>query len=274
MNIVSSVEPKQHQKRTSSSIRQLNHSWNTSKIEFSLTSSIPNTRNLKSKIQTMITHQRLKRCLSNETTSPITVDKKQKNSAEPSSFVLVCGQNICGQLGLSTTIIERHKPQYLKIVNKLNMDENIQYICAGAMHSCALTVTGYVYTWGCNDDGALGRITNDIDDEYIPGLFVLPEEIKTICAGDSFTVALAKSGRAYISGCFRSSEGILGLFEYQQIAQQAMVIPLNQSIKQIACGADFCLLLTENGSILYSKKNYLSKLIIFKKLLKKTNVFT
>jgi regulator of chromosome condensation len=194
----------------------------------------------------MITHHRLKRCLSKETTS---INKKQRISSESPSFILVCGQNICGQLGLSTTIIERRKPQHLKIINQFNIDENIQHIYAGALHSCALTVTGYVYTWGCNDDGALGRITNDIDDEYMPGLLVLPEEIKNICAGDSFTVALAKSGRAYISGCFRSSEGVLGLFEYKQIAQQAIIIPLNQSIKQIACGADFCLLLTENGSI-------------------------
>ncbi len=207
----------------------------------------------QSKIPTMIIHHRLKRSLSNESLSII--DKKPKLSSESPSFVLVCGQNICGQLGLSTSIIERRKPQYLKVVNQFNIDENIQFIFAGAMHSCALTVTGYVYTWGCNDDGALGRITNDIDDEYLPGVFVVPEEILTICAGDSFTVALAKSGRAYMSGCFRSSEGVLGLFEYKQMAQQAVIIPVNQLIKQIACGADFCLLLTENGSLLYSMRN-------------------
>jgi alpha-tubulin suppressor-like RCC1 family protein len=226
----------------------------STKIQFHLTSSIPNARNRKSKMPTIITHHRsnIKRCLSKETTSAKTlVEKKQKLSAKSRSFILVCGQNICGQLGLSTTIIERRKPQHLKIVNEFHIDENIQSIYAGAMHSCALTVNGCVYTWGCNDDGALGRITNDIDDEYIPGLVVLPEEIKTICAGDSFTVALAKSGRAFISGCFRSSEGILGLFEHKQIAQQPIVIPLNHPIKQIACGADFCLLLTENGRILF-----------------------
>jgi alpha-tubulin suppressor-like RCC1 family protein len=203
-----------------------------------LTSSIPNTRNFKSRIHTIINHRHstVKRRSSEEI-----IEKKRKIITESPRFVLVCGQNICGQLGLSTTIIERRKPQHLKF------DENIQHIYAGAMHSCALTVTGYVYTWGCNDDGALGRITNDIDDEYTPGLFVLPEEIICLCAGDSFTVALAKSGRAYISGCFRSSEGVFGLFEYKQVAQQAMVIPFDQPIKHVACGADFCLLLTQSG---------------------------
>ncbi|CAF0765574.1 unnamed protein product [Rotaria sordida] len=253
MNIDSSIELKPYEILSIPLNRQLNNSWNRSKIQFYLTNSISNRQNLKSLMQTHY-HINIKRCLSKETESIITIEKKQKISIESSNFILVCGQNICGQLGLSTTIIERRKPQYLKIVNKLNQDENIQYICAGGMHSCALTITGYVYTWGCNDDGALGRITDDINDEYIPDLFVLPEEIQSLCAGDTFTVALAKSGRAYISGCFRCSEGLLGLFEYKQITQQSIVIPLNQSIKQIACGADFCLLLTENGD-LYSFGN-------------------
>ncbi|CAF1419130.1 unnamed protein product [Adineta steineri] len=232
------------------------HHVNTSKIQLNLPNFIPNLRNRESKIKTMIPHHRLNRKRSNleETKSLLTIEKKQKITVELSSFVLVCGQNICGQLGLSSTIIERHKPQYLKITNHSDVIENIQYICAGAMHSCALTVNGHVYTWGCNDDGALGRITDHVDDEYTPGLFVLPEEINTLCAGDSFTVALAKSGRAYISGCFRGSEGVLGLFQHKQIAQQPILIPLNQLIKQIACGADFCLLLTENGD-LYSFGN-------------------
>lgn len=33
------------------------------------------------------------------------------------------------------------------------------------MHTVALSTYGDVYTWGCNDDGALGRKTNSGDDE-------------------------------------------------------------------------------------------------------------
>ena len=222
-------------------------SCHASKIQFHLTNATPQTRNL----QTMMIDRGLKRCLSKES---ISIDKKTKISSESQHIILACGQNICGQLGFSTNIIERRKPQQVKINDQFKTEENILLICAGAMHSCALTVTGYVYTWGCNDDGALGRMTNDIDEEHLPGLWSLPEEIRTIAAGDSFTVALEKSGRVYITGCFRSSEGVLGLLKYKQIVQQAVLIPLNQSIKQIACGADFCLLLAENGSILQSKE--------------------
>ncbi|CAF1414568.1 unnamed protein product [Adineta steineri] len=122
----------------------------TSKIQLNLTNFIPNLRNREFKINTIIPHHRLnlKRSNLEETRSLLTTEKKQKISVELSSFVLVCGQNICGQLGLSSTIIERHKPQYLKITNHSDVIENIRYICAGAMHSCALTITGHVYTWG------------------------------------------------------------------------------------------------------------------------------
>ena len=164
-------------------------------------------------------------------------------------LILVCGQNICGQLGLSPAIIERQKPQHLKIFNDQNEEKSIEMICAGAMHSCLLTTDQCVYSWGCNDDGALARITDDIDEEYQPNLCSFPNEIQSLCAGDSFTVALTKSGRVYLSGCFRSSSGRLGLLQPNQMVTEPILLPLEQTIKQIACGADFCLLLTDKGSI-------------------------
>ncbi|CAF1199809.1 unnamed protein product [Adineta ricciae] len=228
-----------------------------SKIQYQVTSEIPAVRNVRLNKQTMIVRRQnsdTNQPLSLQTRSASKFDRIQNNSQQAVNLVLVCGQNVCGQLGLSTNIIERRKPQHLKITNESKSDEQIQYICAGAMHSCALTRSGHVYTWGCNDDGALGRITNDIDDEYAPGLCMMPEQIESLHAGDSFTIAISKSRRAYISGCFRSSEGMLGLFEYKQVAEQPVVVPINQPITQVACGADFCLLLTETGD-LYSFGN-------------------
>jgi regulator of chromosome condensation len=42
-------------------------------------------------------------------------------------------------------------------------------ICAGGMHSLCLTSDGVVYSFGCNDDGALGRKTDDDSETYTPG---------------------------------------------------------------------------------------------------------
>ena len=62
-----------------------------------------------------------------------------------------------------------------------------------------------MYTWGCNDEGALGRKTPDEDDCMEPGKVEFEEEIVQISAGDSHTAAVTKTGRVYAWGAFRVS---------------------------------------------------------------------
>ena len=59
-----------------------------------------------------------------------------------------------------------------------------------------------VITFGCNDEGALGREVED-GSEYIPRRVDIPERIVQISAGDSHTAALSESGQVYIWGNFR-----------------------------------------------------------------------
>ena len=71
-----------------------------------------------------------------------------------------------------------------------------------------------MFTWGCNDEGALGRDTKD-GEEYTPGQVLTLKDISVvrISAGDSHTVALASNGDVYCWGVFRVStgwEGVLG----------------------------------------------------------------
>lgn len=63
-----------------------------------------------------------------------------------------------------------------------------------------------VYAWGCNDEGALGRKSND-SDECQPGLVDGLEHVKIVqvSAGDSHTAALTSTGEVYIWGVFRVS---------------------------------------------------------------------
>ena len=42
------------------------------------------------------------------------------------------------------------------------------------MHSVAVSENGGVYTWGFNDDAALGRKAKD-EEEFLPGKVPLPE---------------------------------------------------------------------------------------------------
>ena len=69
------------------------------------------------------------------------------------------------QLGCGEDVMEASKP---KEVTSLN-GRPVVSICAGGMHSLALTIDGEVYSFGCNDDGALGRNTDDDSETYTPG---------------------------------------------------------------------------------------------------------
>ena len=46
-------------------------------------------------------------------------------------------------------------------------------------HMWCVSIVFQVYTWGCNDEGALGRITND-GEEYSPGLVETIKEQKIL----------------------------------------------------------------------------------------------
>ena len=62
-----------------------------------------------------------------------------------------------------------------------------------------------MYTFGCNDEGALGRKTPDEDDCSVPNRVKLDAFIVQVSAGDSHTGALSDEGKVFIWGCFRVS---------------------------------------------------------------------
>lgn len=62
-----------------------------------------------------------------------------------------------------------------------------------------------VYTFGCNDEGALGRDTTEEESEMVPGKVALEDKVVQVSAGDSHTAALTEDGTVYIWGAFRVS---------------------------------------------------------------------
>ncbi len=64
---------------------------------------------------------------------------------------------------------------------------------------------GEIYTFGCNDEGALGRDTSVEGSEFEPGKVDIPGKATLISAGDSHTAALLEDGRVFIWGTFRVS---------------------------------------------------------------------
>ena len=110
-------------------------------------------------------------------------------------FALSVGENLSNQLGLTLDVDGRKKPQLIKMCPC--QGEVIQ-VASGGMHSATLSSDGSVYTFGCNDEFALGRE----DDEDIDKV-ELPEKMIEITAGDSHTAALSETGIVYAWGTFR-----------------------------------------------------------------------
>lgn len=121
----------------------------------------------------------------------------QQKSRTP-GLVLTFGQGDVGQLGLGPDVQERGRPTLVKAL------ENVVDICAGGMHTVCLNKDGNVYTFGCDDEGALGREATD-ENSFEPGQVILPGSVVQVTAGDSHSAALLEDGRVFAWGSFRVS---------------------------------------------------------------------
>lgn len=113
--------------------------------------------------------------------------------------MLVTGAGDVGQLGLGPDVLEKTRPAIVPL------EYDLVDVCAGGMHTVCLTKEGKVLTFGCNDEGALGRPTTEDDSEFTAGLVELPGKAVQISAGDSHTCALLDDGRVFAWGTFRVS---------------------------------------------------------------------
>nr|XP_023017406.1 regulator of chromosome condensation isoform X1 [Leptinotarsa decemlineata]XP_023017407.1 regulator of chromosome condensation isoform X1 [Leptinotarsa decemlineata] len=157
--------------------------------------------------------------------------------------VLVTGAGDVGQLGLGPDVLEKSRPALVEL-NHIVVD-----ICAGGMHTVCLTKEGKVLTFGCNDEGALGRVTDGKEDaEFEAGEVELPAKVIQVSAGDSHTAALLEDGRVFAWGTFRDSHGNMGMTSSGNEKLPYEIIKDNIIIK-IASGADHIVFLTNHGDV-------------------------
>ncbi|XP_059614695.1 regulator of chromosome condensation [Phlebotomus argentipes] len=159
-----------------------------------------------------------------------------------SGSILVCGQNDVGQLGLGEDVSEKTRPG---VVSDL---KNVVDVRAGGMHTLCLTASGEVWSFGCNDEGALGRDTSEEGSEYTPGKVNLPSPCVKISAGDSHSACLLEDGQIYAWGSFRDSHGNMGL---TLDGNMRIPVALLKGLKgaDIASGADHLVILSTSGQI-------------------------
>ncbi|XP_049775647.1 regulator of chromosome condensation [Schistocerca cancellata] len=169
--------------------------------------------------------------------SPESLDDKE------TGLVFTFGQGDVGQLGLGEDVLERTNPAMVKNL------ENVVDICAGGMHTVCLTKTGEVITFGCNDEGALGRDTSNGNSETEPGKVEIDGTVVQITAGDSHTAALTEKGQVFAWGSFRDSSGSMGLMKAGVAEQKPVEILPGLMTVKIASGADHLVMLANDGHI-------------------------
>uniref|UniRef100_A0A3Q1N354 Regulator of chromosome condensation n=3 Tax=Bos TaxID=9903 RepID=A0A3Q1N354_BOVIN len=166
----------------------------------------------------------------------------RSHGTEP-GVVLTLGQGDVGQLGLGENVMERKKPALVSI------PEDIVQAEAGGMHTVCLSKSGQVYSFGCNDEGALGRDTSVEGSEMVPGKVDLQEKVIQVSAGDSHTAALTEDGRVFLWGSFRDNNGVIGLLEPMKKSMVPVQVQLSVPVVKVASGNDHLVMLTVDGDL-------------------------
>ncbi len=113
------------------------------------------------------------------------------------------GVNRNGQLGYETE--EPHVPRLVS--QSFGKSIKIISVSCGEAHTAALTEDGVLFTWGCPQNGRLGREGKHDRPGKVQSLSTVP--ILEVSCGGYHTVALTRSGLAYTWGL--GAEGRLGI---------------------------------------------------------------
>lgn len=167
---------------------------------------------------------------------------KVEQQAFGEGYVLTVGQGDVAQLGLGEDITEKKLPALVDLPSKV-ID-----ICAGGMHTLCLTNDNKLYTFGCNDEGALGRDTSEDGSEFFSGVVDIPGKVVRMSGGDSHSAALTEDGRLFIWGTFRDSSGAMGLLN-SSIQKTPIQIMKSYPVAKVASGNDHLVMLTSDGQL-------------------------
>lgn len=136
-------------------------------------------------------------------------------------------------------------------------DKRVCGISCGGIHNAVFTDDGLVYTWGCSDDGSLGRPGDEATPLLVEGLD--SETIIGVACGDGQTIAVSTSGSVWGWGCYKDKEGKkwfnpseTALVQHKDIKKQQNTPIRIQGISgavDIACGSVCNLARCDDGQL-------------------------
>lgn len=181
----------------------------------------------------------VKRIKTENTSDKIAID----NRIETSGIMMIKGRDIvvAGLFGLG--------PDREQLTNLTELKNyKFKLIAAGSMHVLGVTEDGKLMSWGCNDEGALGRDTSVEDSETRPGVVQIPEEedaeIYSISAGGSHSAILLSNGNVYSWGTFRDKNGDMGFHPSGEKQLKPKLIISH--VKKISSGINHLVMLSKN----------------------------
>jgi len=163
--------------------------------------------------------------------------------------VVVWGSSEYGQLGIGSLPAEdRAVPP--RLVEGLRSVHVHRVVCGGH-HSCAVSESGEVYTWGCGRDGQLGH--GDTKDVYTPKPVraLQSKLIRNVSCAEHHVAAVSESGVLYTWG--KGQNGRLGHGGSEnELLPKAVEATVGQHVIQVSCGDFHSACVTTNPTHVYT----------------------
>jgi len=153
----------------------------------------------------------------------------------------VFGSNFMGQLGMPQEVDMTSMPQKLEFFN----GKRIVKISVAKLHTLVLCEDNALYSWGLNDDYALGRD----GEEGFPSLVKFKDNVVDICGGASYSAVLTDKGHVFGCGTFKSSSGVFGFDQANEFQEGFIRIKSLKKIKKIFPGHNHLIMIDESKSI-------------------------
>ena len=171
---------------------------------------------------------------------------------------LTFGSGDCAQLGHGTDHDEDLMVKYPRIVYPLR-DKKVCGISCGGLHNAVWTEHGHCYTWGCSDDGSLGRVGDETTPLVVQALLDANEFIIGVACGDGQTIVVGTTGNVWGWGCYKDKEGKKFFNPSPSASNQMKDIKKQQNeplliqglsnAVEVACGSAFNLALCDDGTV-------------------------
>lgn len=174
--------------------------------------------------------------------------------------VYVWGRDHMGQLGFMASLLDipGMKPKYVHLNRKTPVEKTLpdgalcKKVAACANHSLILLQDGRVVSYGCNENGELGRPKPaDGQEDMDPFVSGIKQAVVTISAGWKHCAAISKEGSLYTWG--HGNYGRLGLGHCRSVPTPALVEQFpdvkSPRMTAVSCGESHTVVLDDKGHV-------------------------